>query len=290
MEPSVNSVMLKGALTYVEKFGFSVFPLHSIENSRCSCGDVTCDRQGKHPRTKNGLYDATKETRQIISWWTKWPNANIGIACGIKSGIFVLDVDINEEVNGYDTLYKLQGKYGSLPKTAIQISGSGGAHYFFNYSEGMRNKTKFLPGLDIKTDGGYIIGAPSNHFSGGTYMWRENYHIGNTPMVDAPEWLLKLAIQENDNGNESGYKKRPTTHWTNLLNGLSKGSRNNAATSLTGYLLYKSVDYEVVYEILKMWNERNNPPLSTRELEKTIKSISRKEQKRRSENRGERIG
>ena len=52
---------------------------------------------GKHPRISkaaggNGYLDATLDAEQITAWWTKYPTANPGIACG-ASDQYVVDVD-----------------------------------------------------------------------------------------------------------------------------------------------------------------------------------------------------
>src|SRR5215204_5002650 len=71
-----------------------IFPLHTPEPSgKCSCGKDTCRDVGKHPRTKNGLNDATQKQAQIERWWQQWPTANIGLATGKASGRFVIDMD-----------------------------------------------------------------------------------------------------------------------------------------------------------------------------------------------------
>jgi Bifunctional DNA primase/polymerase, N-terminal len=35
----------------------------------CSCGDPGCGPVGKHPRTRNGLHDATRDPAQLVRWW-----------------------------------------------------------------------------------------------------------------------------------------------------------------------------------------------------------------------------
>src|SRR5947209_16879997 len=74
LPPPPDSTLLKAALRYAAR-GWAVFPLA--------------------PGTKvplkgsNGVKDATKNTDQIRSWWTKNPDANIG-------GCTVLDVDTKD--------------------------------------------------------------------------------------------------------------------------------------------------------------------------------------------------
>lgn len=266
--------MLKAALHYAQKLGFAVFPLHWIENNKCSCGGKKSCSPGKHPLTYKGVKDATKDQQQIIEWWTKWKNANIGIACGSISGIFVLDVDLKETANGYDSIAELENKYGSLPETPMQLSGSGGTHYFFKHDNRLKNGINFLPGLDIRTDGGYIIGAPSNHISGKEYAWEVSNHVLETSIATAPEWLIQKVLKNS--GGKSN--KKPTSHFTSILKGVGKGSRNHSAASLTGHLLRKNIEPELVFELLMIWNEtRCKPPMSEDEVTKTFISILTKE-------------
>ena len=51
---------LEAALAYGRR-GWGVFPVHSIRAGRCTCGKLACERPGKHPRTRNGLTDATTD-------------------------------------------------------------------------------------------------------------------------------------------------------------------------------------------------------------------------------------
>jgi len=69
--------MLVAALEYTKR-GWPIFPCN----------------QNKTPMTENGFYDATIDEQQIRQWWTKWPNANVGIPTGKRPGFFVLDVDL----------------------------------------------------------------------------------------------------------------------------------------------------------------------------------------------------
>ena len=50
--------------------------------------------------TPHGFKDATANDGVIEDWWTKSPQANIGIRTGKESGILVIDVDGKE---GMDT-------------------------------------------------------------------------------------------------------------------------------------------------------------------------------------------
>lgn len=157
--------------------GWNVFPVYSIKGELCTCGNPQCPHKAKHPCTKNGLKGATTDETQIRKWWTHWPDANIAVATGQRSDIFVLDVDRKPDVNGHDTLQELIDHYGLLPPTLMSRTGGGGQHYFFRFPEreGIRNSEgKLGSGLDIRAEGGYVIVAPSIHASGNAYEWLEN--------------------------------------------------------------------------------------------------------------------
>ena len=83
--------LLDAALSYAA-CGWQVFPCHTPTGAGCSCRRA-CGRIGKHPRTRNGLKDATTSQTTIRQWWKQWPQANIAVATGTVSGLVVLDED-----------------------------------------------------------------------------------------------------------------------------------------------------------------------------------------------------
>lgn len=257
--------MLRAALAYAERLQWSVFPVRAA---------------GKTPITNNGLKAATTDREQIIKWWTTYPNANIGIATGSISGFFVLDVDIHG-VDGKRTLEGLEQQHGVLPDTVQAITGSRGEHYLFKYRDGIKNKVNFQPGLDIRGDGGYIVASPSMHSSGRCYEWECSSRPIENEVAEAPQWLLKMITEPFFTMGEVPQPK-PSSHWQKLMAGLSEGEgRNPAATSIFGHLMRKRVDSYLAIELMKLWNERNNPPLDEGELHVILSSIMRKEAERR---------
>jgi putative DNA primase/helicase len=100
------SSLLQAALDYAER-GYAVFPLHNpLSDSTCSCRNPHCKSVGKHPRTRSGVLSATNKPETIRKWWAQWPDANIAVATGRKSGIIVIDVDADR--GGEETLQQLE--------------------------------------------------------------------------------------------------------------------------------------------------------------------------------------
>ena len=157
--------MMDAALHYAKQ-GWMVFPVHGINNGKCTCGRSNCGSPGKHPMSAlapHGCQDATADQHKIQEWWAKNPQANIAVATGKGSGFFVLDVDLPE---GEHSLEALENQHGKLPITVEQITGGGGKHLLFKFPDNcdIRNSTGRLgPKLDIRGEVGYIVVAPSSH-------------------------------------------------------------------------------------------------------------------------------
>jgi hypothetical protein len=157
--------------------GWPVFPLKAGEKTPLI------------PKAKggNGVHDATTDPAQIRRWWTACPNANIGLA---TMPFWVLDVD---QPDGPDVLSVIITRFGALPETMMQVTGSGGLQFFFAADPRVRNGVKFLPGLDTRAAGGYVVAPPSVHPCGDAYQWEDGHGPNEIEIATAPEWLVRLA-------------------------------------------------------------------------------------------------
>lgn len=185
--------MLESALRYAE-LGFRVLPLHGIEDGHCTCGDEHCRSAGKHPLTMRGLSEASSDETSVRGWWSKWPNANIGIAMGDR-GCIAIDIDTRH--GGDISLEQIESKYGKLPETATQRTGGGWHHLFLIDETFVHNvRGKLADGIDIKANG-YIVAEPSLHLSGKRYAWDDGVDLlqGFTPSR-APVWLERLMVED----------------------------------------------------------------------------------------------
>jgi putative DNA primase/helicase len=146
----------------------------------------------KRPLTKHGCKDATRDPEAIRAFWRAHPAANVAVACGAVSGVFVLDVDAHAAgANGWRTLAEMESRFGPLPPTWRTLTAGGGVHLWFARPEGrvLRNRVGFLPGLDCRTDGGSVAVPPSRR-PDGEYSWL--VAPWDTRLVGAPTWLLDL--------------------------------------------------------------------------------------------------
>jgi putative DNA primase/helicase len=182
--------------------GLHVHPLHTIVDGHCSCdAGFDCKHPGKHPRTPNGVKDATIDRKIIKAWWDRWPDANIGIATGRVSDIFVLDVDGNA---GKASLKELKAKHGSIPKTVTVKTGRGRHFYFRRDGARVGNFVGRLgKGIDVRGDGGYIVAAGSVHISGTDYRFVDGRAVDEVRVARAPRWLLDRVRKDSSAGIET---------------------------------------------------------------------------------------
>ncbi len=172
---------LEAALQYAD-LGWYVFPLVPGQ---------------KIPRTPHGVKDATTDKKQIEEWWTKWPNANIAVACGKTSGVYVIDVDESKR-GGISGRVSLK-EFPNLPFTIIQNTPRGGFHAFFKARNPPANRNSFRPDIDIRGDGYYVVIAPSvlskihPHPNGGKYEWVKGQSPWDILPAEYPDFMRPVV-------------------------------------------------------------------------------------------------
>jgi putative DNA primase/helicase len=253
------------ALEYARR-GWAVIPLHTPDSAgACSCRNAKCASPGKHPRVMQGLKAAAHDPGQVAKWWAQWPEANIGIVCGAVSGLVVLDVDGPE---GEESLKALEAAIGPLPETVEALTGKGRHLYFNHPGVEIRPSAGVLGrGLDVRGDGGYVVGPPSLHYTGRRYEWEVTRHLEDMDPADFPEaWIRKLQKQD----------KPKRAQRTAQAEKIPEGRRNETLTSKAGSMRRAgfSAD-EILAALLTMNEHRCDPPLDAQEVETVARSVAR---------------
>ena len=180
------STILTVAKGYTKR-GWRVFPL-----------------DGKRPYAgTHGLTDASGDGAQIVAWWQQHPEANVGVRTGAApdgSGIWVLDLDSGTEAEARVDAVAAGREYRN---TLTVRTGGGGLHLLYQYGPEL---TAYLTasgltlptrngidgkGLDVRSDGGYIVAVPSVHpDTGACYDW-----ANKAALAVAPEWLVRMVAK-----------------------------------------------------------------------------------------------
>jgi hypothetical protein len=159
-----------------------------------------------------------------------------------------------------------------FPETMVCETGKG-VHYYFTLSEGatIRNSAgKIAENVDVRGISGYVLIPPSVHPSGHRYIWREIENGWN--VAPAPRWILSKA--QAPNGAGANGDRNPPGWQSPLLQGVTKGERNQTACKLAGRYLAKRLDSDEVLALLTGWNLNNKPPLSSEELTRVVDSVT----------------
>lgn len=228
-----NKTVYNAAVAYRKK-GVSVFPVG----------------KDKKPVIKEwNPYRKRFATDEELQEWFIKNNFGIAIVTGILSKLTVVDIDPR---HGGTTV--------GLPPTLTAKTQSGGWHFYYQYYPLVKNRSNIRPGVDIRTEGGYVV-APPTIGEHGVYKW----------IINERPQLFPAAILPQD------AKKHPIASYAY---GVSEGMRNDSAASVIGHVLSGiHPNYWIDFGLagLREWNKRNTPPLSDHELQQTFRSIAARE-------------
>ena len=151
-----SNTKLQAALDYAAR-GWLVIPL--TPNSKAPLAALV----------PHGVKDATKDAAKIRDWWTRQPDANVGIACGVGDcGPYVVDVDAPNGGHKHNGAASLASAGIVLPSTLTATTPNGGKHYYYGLAnppppDRVKNcaNVNGLEGVDVRTSGGYIVAPPS---------------------------------------------------------------------------------------------------------------------------------
>jgi hypothetical protein len=192
------------AIHYGGYLGWEVFPAPFGLKLSCKSAAFSDGRR----------WGATADVIEIQKDFQRWHydepdfKANIGLATGTGSGVFVIETDTaaghGEGVDGAGALAAFEAKHGPLPPTLMAISPSGSIHRYFNHpGTGIKvvSRSNIMPGVDCKGDLGMVISPPSvmpavqffdksRNKLGGTYRW-----LNDLCIADAPRPLLEIVCE-----------------------------------------------------------------------------------------------
>jgi Bifunctional DNA primase/polymerase, N-terminal len=172
----------------------------------CSCRDPGCGQPAKHPLSSlvpHGVKDATTNRARVLAWWTRHPQANIGLATGHQFD--VLDVD---GPAGEYAIRRLAAAHGLASSGPLVRTGGGGWHFYLAPT-GLGNVHPIgLEHVDWRGRGGYVVAPPSRHASGHPYQWLIGRAL-DTPPGQVPSVLLE-RLQPRQLQRPAGPDQLPT--------------------------------------------------------------------------------
>lgn len=145
-------------------------------------------RGEKRPLLRHGVHDASRDVAVVTEWWSRWPDANIGIVCGAANGIVVIDVDIKNGKKGDESLVALVAKHGAMGDTIQATTASSGSHFYYSIDRALPPSRGLLgPDIDVQGDDTYVV-APPSIVNGARYTW-----CTGGSLLAMPPWLVALC-------------------------------------------------------------------------------------------------
>jgi hypothetical protein len=171
----------------------------------CSCRDLGCGQVGKHPLgtlVPHGVKDATTNRARVLAWWSRHPQANIGLACGHRFDVLDVDGPV-----GAQAMRELAATHGFQSSGPLVRTGGGGWHFYLAPT-GLGNvHPNGLAHVDWRGRGGYVVAPPSRHASGHPYQWTRGRDL-DLPVPQAPEVLLE-RLQRRQRQRSTGPVQLP---------------------------------------------------------------------------------
>lgn len=194
--------------------------------------------------------EATTDPAVISGWWSTWPDADICIATG--NGLAVIDLDVKGNEDGTASMLNWIAENGNMPPTAVVRTGSGGQHHYYMVDGTFPNSRGLFPGIDIRSDGGYVVAPPS-----AGYLW-----VNSLPIARADQKVYDFL------------EGKERTKCFVLPAEITEGSRNDTLFKYAASLQAKgAADDIILQEVEKVNIEKCVPPLDDKDIEIIIKSV-----------------
>lgn len=207
---------LDEALRLATAAGWAVFPVRPDGATYSNAAVAASLGVPVPPKGQGGHHFARSDEESIRAMWTAFPAAEIGIATGAASGIYVLDID---EKNGKSGSTSITEKGWQVPPTFWLNTKSGGQHHFFVIPrDGMQrfiSNGDLGPGIDRKGDGGWVRWYGSAF--GGS---------GSIPMIAPPAWMV-TSEGRGGQGGRMPLGSEPGPNWATVQEALCSISSAN---------------------------------------------------------------
>lgn len=168
--------------------GVPVVPVHGKRSGICTCGKHSCRRLGRHPRTENGVADATTDPHKIEKFWKKWPNARIGMVMGPPADVVALKT---RGKKGRRALKELIWNNEELPLT-VTVRAKDRQFRLFRQTGDHPRHADLADGVQMLGDGAFIA-APQSASRSASCRFCAGLAVGEVEIASAPAWLMALG-------------------------------------------------------------------------------------------------
>ena len=227
--------VLQSALNYASE-GFQVFPLQANSKSK--------------QVVKSWKEEATTDSETIHNWFSN-TDYNVGVRTG--NGLVVIDIDNKSDVNGCENIKPYLKKF---PMTKIVKTPNNGWHLYYRVDREIACRVGIIEGVDIRSEGGYIVGVGSNVNNKAYLISRDE------PIAQANEAVYHFMKMKTES--------KVDLKAEDIIN---QGKRNDYLFRIGCYLQQKGISDGAIACCIEKENElRCVPPLEEKEVHQILKS------------------
>jgi hypothetical protein len=212
--PEINSMDRIDRIKLYMDCGFIVlptaYPVFTEDGVECSCRrGINCHSIGKHPVHDYGYIDPFNYERMKDRYLEEFKN-NPDLNVGFKvMGYSVLDVD-NKNA-GDQSLAHLLREYEINMENVISVKCSNGQHIYASNTHLKNTAGVVGNGLDVRSEGGFVVAPGSVHKSGTLYQWNEIGEVATMPndwfCTETEESEISSGKKSSNRSNQAAGKQ-----------------------------------------------------------------------------------
>ncbi len=211
-----------------------------------------------------------------LSEWFKGKKTNMALVTGPMSDCLMVDAD---EYKRPGAIKDVEDRLGGVV-CPVQVTPRGGRHYLFAHREGLRNRADYVPGIDVRTTGGYFVAWPSLSDNGKMWSWMEGRSLFDVSLPQIPDSLfdwLKLLLKSQE---QTDHKEDSAIEWF-------KDGRRDIDLFRTAETMARSgaphaLIHNVLTRLVNSWGE-NDPQWVRAKVESATKYVDEREVQVREE-------
>lgn len=194
---------------------------------------------------------------ELKEWFFETDNL-VGVVTGELSNLTVVDTD-SEDATALFAERNHVHHLDDLTQTPT-VQTRQGFHYYFTFESGSRNfqQRKDLPGIDMRSEGGFVCAPPSIHpKSGKPYVWVND---PKATLLTPPSWIFA--------------KRERVATVIDATGKIPVGERHGHLFSIAGALRFRGVPENIIATTLMAENKtRCAPELPEAEIAKMVKGV-----------------
>jgi len=211
----------------------------------------------KKPAIKWEPFQTRIATSAEIDDWFAGPPRMLGIVTGKLSNLSVIDIDNKE---GEHEIMEILPSGFHFPKV---YTPSGGWHMYCKYREGLRNASRVIEGIDIRSEGGYVVAPPSINSENKAYSWDNNYNLSSIELPLVPSGIIEYKALNDQMGNRFVNED---------LEMFTQGRRDEDLFHTANCLVKGGMVIDEVYPVIRTLAKSCRPPFPNKEVDEKVRS------------------